>query len=247
MDRNRIRRERRAGYLPSRSVKNVNMKNASQSGVGSLNAPRMRGLSASPERRSSERFGFFAAIAAKIAMQQVDHGPKMAAFFYVHLKNIAQVVQRRAAHAQQPLLFDGGRLGVTLRDDHAAQSGAVFTGNFLPGRLALMHAEIYLAAGIARLQKNSPAIFGHAHVAELRPAVGFHARSRAQIDFERVAFAGAHVVPPIHVSRLPVFQCALQHAVPAEVHVVGDFFRVINHDGLLKTMNFRIVALQNAR
>ena len=40
-------------YLPSRSVNMVNMKNESQSGVGSLNAPRMRGLSASPERRSS--------------------------------------------------------------------------------------------------------------------------------------------------------------------------------------------------
>ena len=39
--------------LPSRSVKYVNMKNASQSGVFSLNAPRMRGLSVSPERRPS--------------------------------------------------------------------------------------------------------------------------------------------------------------------------------------------------
>ena len=38
-------------YLPSRSVKKVNMKNESQSGVFSLKAPRMRGLSGSPERR----------------------------------------------------------------------------------------------------------------------------------------------------------------------------------------------------
>ena len=38
-------------YLPSRSVKKQNMKYESQSGVLSLNAPRMRGLSASPERR----------------------------------------------------------------------------------------------------------------------------------------------------------------------------------------------------
>jgi hypothetical protein len=38
-------------YLPSRSVKKQNMKKDSQSGVGSLKAPRMRGLSASPERR----------------------------------------------------------------------------------------------------------------------------------------------------------------------------------------------------
>ena len=39
--------------LPSRSVKNVNMKNDSQSSVRSLNAPSMRGLSALPERRFS--------------------------------------------------------------------------------------------------------------------------------------------------------------------------------------------------
>ena len=40
-------------YLPSRSVKYVNMKKLSQSGVSSLNAPRMRGASLSPEWRSS--------------------------------------------------------------------------------------------------------------------------------------------------------------------------------------------------
>ena len=41
-------------YLPSRSVKKVNMKKESQSGVCSLKAPRMRGLSGSPEWRSSK-------------------------------------------------------------------------------------------------------------------------------------------------------------------------------------------------
>jgi len=39
-------------YLPSRSVKVVNMKKESQSSIGSLKAPRMRGLSGLPERRS---------------------------------------------------------------------------------------------------------------------------------------------------------------------------------------------------
>ena len=39
--------------LPSRSVRKVNMNSASQSGVRSLKAVRMRGRSASPERRSS--------------------------------------------------------------------------------------------------------------------------------------------------------------------------------------------------
>ena len=41
-------------YLPSRSVKKQNMKNDSQSDVRSLKAPRMRGLSWSPERRCSK-------------------------------------------------------------------------------------------------------------------------------------------------------------------------------------------------
>src|SRR5208337_5254214 len=39
--------------LPSRSVKYVNMKKLSQSRMGSLKVPRMRGLLASPEWRSS--------------------------------------------------------------------------------------------------------------------------------------------------------------------------------------------------
>ncbi len=39
-------------YLPSRSVKVVNMKKESQSSIGWLKAPRMRGLSGFPERRS---------------------------------------------------------------------------------------------------------------------------------------------------------------------------------------------------
>jgi hypothetical protein len=34
-----------------------------------------------------------------------------------------------------------------------------------------------------------------------------------------------------------VFQRALQHAVPSQVHVIRDFFRVINHDDLLTMTN----------
>ena len=90
---------------------------------------------------------------------------------------------------------------------------------------------------VARLQKNAPAIFGHAHVAKLRPTVGLHARRSTQIHFQRVAFAGTHVVPPVHVGRLPVFQRALQHAVASQVHVIRDFFGVINHGDLLKNTN----------
>jgi hypothetical protein len=49
------------------------MKNASQSGVGSLNAPRMRGLSTSPERRSSSDSA--SSRPSRPKMQQVNHRP----------------------------------------------------------------------------------------------------------------------------------------------------------------------------
>src|SRR5262245_6556359 len=38
-------------------------------------------------------FRFFAAITAKIRVQQIDHRPEMAALFNVHLKQIAQIVE----------------------------------------------------------------------------------------------------------------------------------------------------------
>ena len=62
-------------------------------------------------------FRFFAAIAAEMRVQQINHGPKVPAFFDVHLKNIAQIVQRRRGMAEQPLLLYGSGLGVALRDN----------------------------------------------------------------------------------------------------------------------------------
>ena len=66
--------------------------------------------------------------------------------------------------------------------------GTVFAGHFLPGGLALVHSEIDLALRIARLEKDSPAIFGHLHVVELGPAIGFDADGGAQIDLEACGF-----------------------------------------------------------
>src|ERR1700722_20095752 len=97
----------------------------------------------------------------------------MAPFFDIHLKNISQVVEGRAAHAEQALLLDRCGFGVALSHDHATQSRSIFTRNFLPGSLALVHSKIYLAVRVARLQKYSPAIFRHAHVSKLSPAIGF--------------------------------------------------------------------------
>ena len=62
-------------------------------------------------------FALFAAVASEIGMQQVDHGPQVAALLHVHLEQIAQVVQAGRGLAQQALLFDAGRFGVALRDD----------------------------------------------------------------------------------------------------------------------------------
>jgi len=57
--------------------------------------------------------GFLAPVAAEVSVEQVDHRPEVAAFLDVDLEEIAQVVQRRAGVAEQALLLDGRRLGVS--------------------------------------------------------------------------------------------------------------------------------------
>src|SRR5262249_60733890 len=109
----------------------------------------------------------------------------------------------------------------------------IFTGDILPRRLTLVRAEIDFTLRITRLEKYAPAVFGHLHVAELGPAVRLDANGGTQIDVVGAAFTGSHVEPPAQKSGLPGFQSALQHAVAAQVHVVGNFFGVINHDHLL--------------
>ncbi len=68
-----------------------------------------------------QRFGFLAAVAAEVRVQQVDHRPQMAAFLDVDLEEVAQIVERRAGEPEMPLLLDGCRLGVALRDDQPPQ------------------------------------------------------------------------------------------------------------------------------
>src|SRR6266850_2505370 len=180
-----------------------------------------------------EGFGFLAAVASEIAMQQIHHSPQVTAFFDVHLKNISQVVHRRTRRTQHSLLFDGSRLGVSLGDNDAAQRGAVFARDFLPRGLAFVGAEIHFTLFIAWLEKNSPAVVRHLDVAELRPAVRFHACGGPQIDFVVVALIRTHVVPPAHVSGLPMLERALQYAVASQINVVRNLFGVIDHSNLL--------------
>jgi hypothetical protein len=70
-------------------------------------------------------------------VQQIDHGPEVAALFDVDLEQVAQVVERGAGLAEQALLLDAGGLGVALGHDDAPQRVAVLAGHLLPGGLPM--------------------------------------------------------------------------------------------------------------
>src|SRR3982074_3244681 len=69
--------------------------------VESAENARVIGISGPP---CEQGFGFLAAIASEVAMQQVHHGPKVTPFFDVHLENVSQIVHRRTRSPQHPLL-----------------------------------------------------------------------------------------------------------------------------------------------
>lgn len=175
-----------------------------------------------------QRVGLLAAVAAEVAVQQVDHGPQVAAFLDVDLEQVAQVVLRRRGQAQVALLLDRRRLGVALRDDDAAQVGAVFARHVLPHVAAHVLAEVDLALAVLRRQEDAPAVVGHAHVIEVGPAVGLDADGGAQVDVEAMRAVRTHVLPPLQVIGLPVFQRALQRAVAGQVDVIGDLVAVVD-------------------
>ena len=183
-----------------------------------------------------QRFAFLAAVAAEVLVQQVDHGPQVPAFFDIDLEQVAQVVLAGAGQAQMALLLDRGRLGVALRHDDAAQVGAVFAGDVLPGVFALVVAKVDLAILLGRVQEDAPAVVRHLHMAELGPALRINADGGAQVDVKVLRIVRSHVAPPLQVVGLPLFQRALQRAVFAEVDVVGDFVAVADggHKGLLR-------------
>src|SRR5271154_2415339 len=112
------------------------MKKLSQSSIGSLKVPRMRGRSGSPEWRGGKFLGFFTSVAAEKRVQQVDHRPQMAAFLDIDLEQVAQIVERRAAQAEQALLLDRSGLGVALGHDQPAQGRTVLARDLLPRLLA---------------------------------------------------------------------------------------------------------------
>ena len=214
--------------LPSRSVKKVNMKNDSQSGVASLKAPSMRGLSGVAGAALQQFLRLLAAVAAEIFLQDIDHRPEVAAFLDIDLEDVAQVVERRRGLAEIALLLDRGRLGVALDDDEAAQHRAIFAGHVLPGRLAVVAAERDVAALFLRREQNAPAVFRHFHVVELRPALGIDADRGAQIDQRLLEAFRPHVHPPVDVARMPALERAQHLPVLGEIDVVRDLGRVVD-------------------
>src|SRR5215468_9047393 len=106
----------------------------------------------------------------------------MAALLDVHLKQVAQVVKRRAGVSELSLLFNRSRLCVTLRDDDAPQRIAKFAWDFLIRGFAVVVAETNLRVRGGRRQKDAPAIIGHLHVVVMRPSARLNADGSAQIN-----------------------------------------------------------------
>src|SRR5207245_10648729 len=182
-----------------------------------------------------------AAVAAEVGLEQVDHRPQVPALFHVDLEEVAQVVERGARPPEVPLLFDGGGLGVALRDDQPAQRAAVLAGHLLPRGLALVIAEGDRAVGLRLGEEDAPAVVGHLEIPELRPALRIHADRRAQVDVARLVALRPHVAPPLEEPRLPFLQRALQAPVAGEVDVVRDALQIVDgpHHTLLRSKSLR--------
>ena len=91
-----------------------------------------------------------------------------------------------------------------------------------------MIAEIDFAFAVGRGEENPPAIIGHFHVIEMRPAARMDTDGSAQVHVGRLRTLRAHVRPPLEKLGLPVLERALQHFVAAEIDVVGNLVRVGN-------------------
>ena len=163
-----------------------------------------------------ERLGLFAPVAAEVRLEEVDHRPEVAPLFDVHLEEVAKVVDARARVAEHPLLLDARRLGVPLGDDEAAEGVSVLARDLLPDRLAEVVAEADRAIGDGVGEEDAPAVVGHLHVVEVRPAVGLDADRRAQEDVVRLEARRPHLLPPADEVRLPGLERALELLVVGE-------------------------------
>src|SRR5437879_2227532 len=143
--------------------------------------------------------------------------------------------------AQVPLLLDRRGLRVALGDDEAAEGAAILARHLLPGGLALVIAEVDLATGLRLGQEDPPAVLGHPHIVELRPALGVHAHGRAEVGLLGLEAERSHVLPPLEKLRLPVLEGPLEPPVLVQANVVGTERRIIDagHQTLLRSNSLR--------
>src|SRR5215471_17231922 len=104
------------------------------------------------------------------------------------------------------LLLDGRRLGIALDHNQAPQHGPVFAGHILPRRFTEMLSERNRPIVLTRREQNSPAVFGHLHVVEFRPALRVYRYGRAQIDQRFLETFWSHVMPPVEIAGVPAFK-----------------------------------------
>src|SRR5215467_12602130 len=125
----------------------------------------------------------------------------MAPLLDIDLKQIAQVIQRRAGAPEMPLLLDGGWLGV----DQPAQGTAVFPRYLLPGRLAAVIAKGDGPPLFGFGQKDAPTVVRHFDIAKVRPAIGLNTDGGAQVDIVVQCTLRSEFLPPAHIAWLPSF------------------------------------------
>ena len=153
-----------------------------------------------------QALGLLAAVLAEIFVQQVDHGPEMAAFLDVDLEEVAHVVERRRGLAEMALLLDAGRLRVALHDDQSAQLRAMLARHVLPGFLTFGGAEVDAAILLLIGKEDAPAVLGHLDIIELGPALGVDRDGRAQVDVRGLETLGPHRHPPVDVAGMPLLE-----------------------------------------
>ena len=91
-----------------------------------------------------------------------------------------------------------------------------------------MIAKVNLSVLIARREENTPPVFGHAHISEVRPTIAIYADGRSEVDLQSGCIRRPCFVPPVQERRLPVFERALQVSIVREIDVVGNALGVID-------------------
>src|ERR1700723_1442302 len=103
----------------------------------------------------------------------------------------------------------------------------MLAGDLLPGRLSEIIAESDAAIVLGICEKNSPAIFRHADVAESGPTFCIPRNCGGQVDIGSLEISGPEILPPAHEFGLPVFEGALQNAIRAEFDVIRNAILIV--------------------